>query len=197
LVCFSRAPPRIVRNPLHDMSVSPSMRSHHGSDSMPRLFRAPALLSDALSQLDLAANDRVSTYSPRRPEDNTNILRIMTNLLTFSERKKLRSSEQSKPVDDMSYSLLPTRRSTVLIKDTNHLIHPDREAALEYILDVANPGEMCQTNAALARTRERFDHERIFNILRVFVDSQEVHNSPATNKKNAKAAGRVCKRLCV
>lgn len=164
---------------------------------MPSLFRSPALLSDAISQLNRAANDRATTYSPRRPEDNTNILRIMTNLLTFSERKQRRSSEHTKPVDDMSYSLLPTRRSTVLIKDASSILSLDRQVASEYILDISIPRETCQKNASLARKRGRFDHERVFKLLKIFVESQEVHESPVINRRGMRIAGNVCTKLYV
>lgn len=164
---------------------------------MPRLFRSPALLSDAISQLNRAANDLTTTYSPRRAEDNTNILRIMTNLLTFSESKQRRSSEYMKPVDDMSYSLLPTRRSTVLIKDTSNIFNPDRQAASEYILDVSNPRGTCQKNATLARKRGRFDHERAFKLLKIFVESQEVHGPSVVSRQSTKIAGNVCTKLYV
>ena len=43
LVVFGRVPPRIVRNPLTELSVSPSVPSRPGSDSIPRFFKSPAL----------------------------------------------------------------------------------------------------------------------------------------------------------
>ncbi|KAI0952525.1 hypothetical protein AcV7_008300 [Taiwanofungus camphoratus] len=180
LVCFFRAPPRIVRNPLRDISVSPSIASR-GTDSAPRLFQSPALLSDAVRQLGYAAHDREVESVERTTEDANNILRIMTNLLTFSQQKPKRTSEHSRPYESIpaSYSLRPTR-STVLIRDLSTLVGADIIAAREYVLDAHDPAEMCRRNADTARLRGRMDHERIFKLLETVF---------AANRKSIKPGG--------
>jgi hypothetical protein len=76
LVCFSRAPPRIVRNPLHELTTSPS--TSHPTDSIPRLFQSPALIADAVKRLALASRDSRKSNGAQRREDGDNILHIMT-----------------------------------------------------------------------------------------------------------------------
>lgn len=168
LICFFRAPPRIVRNPLHEMSASPSIRAQ---ETTPRLFRAPASLSDAINHLTVASNDRMPSNTPRRTEDAANILRIMTNLLTFSQGKRRRVCEGSKPPnDDVPYALLPTRRSTVFIKPAASIGHPDRAIASQYQMNMAKPGESCHANALIAKQHGRHDHERVFKTLEILID---------------------------
>jgi hypothetical protein len=168
LICFFRAPPRIVRNPLHEMSASPSL---HAQETAPRLFRAPASLSDAINHLTVASNDRIPSNTSRRTEDAANILRIMTNLLTFSQGKRRRVSERSQPAnDDVPYALLPTRRrSTVLIKPAASIGHPDRIIASQYQMDMTKPGESCRANALIAKQHGRHDHERVFKTLEILI----------------------------
>ena len=175
LICFFRAPPRIVRNPLHEMSASPSLRAQ---ETAPQLFRAPASLSDALNHLTMASNDRTPSNASRRTEDAANILRIMTNLLTFSQGKRRRASERSKPAnDDVPYALLPTRRSTVFIKPAASIGHPDRSIASQYRVDVSKPGESCRANASIAKRHGRHDHERVFKTLETLIESCLAHSN--------------------
>ena len=181
LICFFRAPPRIVRNPLHEISVSPSLRAQ---ESAPPLFRAPASLSDAIHHLTMASNDRMSSGSSRRPEDPGNILRIMTNLLTFSQGKRRQVSGGTKPAnDDVPYALLPTRRSTVFIKPAASIGHPDRTIASYYQMDMSKPGESCRANASIAKQHGRYDHERVFKILEVLVESYSVQSTALVRQR--------------
>jgi hypothetical protein len=158
-----------VRNPLHELSASPSLRAQ---ESAPPLFRAPASLSDAIHHLAVASNDRISSNALKRTEDAGNILRIMTNLLTFSQGKPRRvSGGSSKPAtDDVPYALLPTRRSTVFIKPATSIGHPDRTIASEYQMDMSKPRESCRANASIAKQHGRHDHERIFRILGILIE---------------------------
>lgn len=170
-----------MRNPLHEISVSPSLRAQ---ESAPPLFRAPASLSDAIHHLTMASNDRMSSNSSRRPEDAGNILRIMTNLLTFSQGKRRRVSGGSKPAnDDVPYALLPTRRSTVFIKPAASIGHPDRTIASQYQADTSKPGESCRTNASIAKQHGRYDHERIFKTLEVLIESYSTQSSALGRQK--------------
>jgi len=181
LICFFRAPPRIVRNPLHEMSASPSLRAQ---EAAPRLFRAPASLSDAINHLTVASNDRTPSNTLRRAEDAGNILRIMTNLLTFSQGKRRRVSERSKPTnDDVPYALLPTRRSTVFIKPAASIGHPDRAIASQYRMDISKPGESCRVNASIAKQNGRHDHERVFKSLEILIEGYSVQSTALVGQK--------------
>lgn len=180
LVCFFRAPPRIVRNVLRGLSDSQAKAPEEPpqpTETPPRLFKSPALVSDAVRRLGLAAVDRiVKPVDPRRADDRDNILRIMTNLLTFSQHKLRRDSE-SKPLGEIpkSYALLPTRRSTVYITNTTNIAGGDRKVATEYIFAAESLGEVCERNAAVAREYGRYDHERAFSTLRTLFSTSERH----------------------
>jgi len=181
LICFFRAPPRIVRNPLHEMSASPSLRAQ---EAAPRLFRAPASLSDAINHLTTASNDRTPSSTSRRTEDAANILRIMTNLLTFSQGKRRRESERPRPAnDDVPYALLPTRRSTVFIKPAVSIGHPDRVIASQYQADMSKPGESCRANASIAKQHGRHDHERVFKTLGILIESYSAQSNALARQK--------------
>jgi len=166
LIRIFRAPPRIVRRPLHTIPVSPT-HSSTSTDPVPRLFQSPALLSDAVRRLQLAATDRLlPIIDPKVVDDRENILRIMTNLLTFSQQKLRRDSESLKPLSDIpsNYSLLPSR-STVLISKTTDIAGADRKVAQEYIFDSTNLAAVCEKNAITAMGHGRYDHQRVFRIL--------------------------------
>ncbi|TCD66873.1 hypothetical protein EIP91_000771 [Steccherinum ochraceum] len=172
LVCFSRAPPRIVRNVMRDLSASPSIGSH-GPDSAPRLFRSPVLLSDAVRRLSLAANDReVDAPDAKRTEDATSILRIMSNLYSFSHQKPRKYSENSRPPEDVqstNYSLLPQRGRTVTFKNAAPIIGLDIHSAAQYVFPSTNPRDWCRENAEISRRNGRVYHQRIFTMLQVMV----------------------------
>jgi len=169
LVCFSRAPPRIVRNPLHDLTSSPS--ATRTADSIPRLFQSPALISDAVRRLALASRD--SRVSAQRGKDGNNILHIMTNLLLFSRLKQRRPSEQSRPLDDIpaNYSLLPPHAMTVFVRDGASITDLGQELAGEYVFDASTPSEACNKNAEVARKHSRRDHEDFFVSLGLLLSS--------------------------
>lgn len=133
----------------------------------------------------MASNDRTPSSASRRTEDAANILRIMTNLLTFSQGKRRRVSERSKPTnDDVPYALLPTRRSTVFIKPAASIGHPDRTIASQYQVDMSKPGESCRANASIAKQYGRHDHERVFKTLEILIESYSGRsNAPARQKR--------------
>ncbi|KAH0828570.1 hypothetical protein J3R83DRAFT_2840 [Lanmaoa asiatica] len=135
LICFFRAPPRIVRphqiSGEDQLSSSPvaAPRSPHSS----RLFQSPALLSDAVRRLGLAATDQRAEVDSRRPGDSEHTLRIMTNLLTFSQQRArwdFTFETQDNPVTNdqgSNVSMIPTRRSTVFIRrSTIFRLHGER-----------------------------------------------------------------------
>lgn len=178
LVCFFRAPPRIVRNVLRGLSDSPATPSDDPpqmTEVAPRMFQSPSLISDAVRRLGLSAMDRQAKPSNhRKPEDGNNILRIMTNLLTFSQHKVRRDSE-TKPLGDLlkSYALLAPRRSTVFIASTTNISGGDKKVAVQYIFQSDNIVDVCRTNARIAQEHGRYDHERIFNTLRAIFPTAE------------------------
>ncbi|OCH85322.1 hypothetical protein OBBRIDRAFT_828983 [Obba rivulosa] len=166
LVCFSRAPPRIVRNPMREISVAPPV-SAHTAESAPHLFRSPVLLSDAVRHLAAAANDREDEAAEvRKAEEPSSILRIVTNLFLFSQQKPRRVSEPL-PLQSASYALLPTRRSTVFVKDVAVVAGVDVVAAASYVLQGRDRTAVCKMNAQIANTCRRFDHARVFETLEV------------------------------
>ncbi|KAI0246490.1 hypothetical protein BJV78DRAFT_1254306, partial [Lactifluus subvellereus] len=76
LVCLSRAPPRIVRIPLHELTSCPS--TPRTADSIARLFQSPALISDAVRRLVLIPRDScVYGGDTQRGEHGANILHIV------------------------------------------------------------------------------------------------------------------------
>ncbi|KAJ2912007.1 hypothetical protein MD484_g8411, partial [Candolleomyces efflorescens] len=164
LICFFRAPPRIVRNVLRGLSdaspkanveeqqppapvqapADPQQQQQQTQQSQSRLFQSPALVSDAIRRLSLAAKDRtVPPIDPRKPENDLNILRTMTNLLTVSSQHKVRrdSIASGMSTANKNWSLLPTRRSNVFMMDTTNIEGPDRVVGVEYVVQAGITGE--------------------------------------------------------
>ncbi|KAF5339452.1 hypothetical protein D9611_009784 [Ephemerocybe angulata] len=184
LICFFRAPPRMVllrgiadptspkASPGEEAPPSASEQRPQQTQQQSRLFQSPALVSDAIRQLSLAAKDRaVLPLDPRKPETDFNILRTMTNLLTASQHKMRRESIASNggPMSKNNYSLLPTRRSNVFLMDTTRFSGPDKVVAEEYDFSAVSLFELCEKNAGVARERRRFDHERVFRIVQALL----------------------------
>jgi hypothetical protein len=178
LVCFFRAPPRIVRNVLRGLSDSPATPSSdppQTTEVAPRMFQSPSLISDAVRRLGLSATDRQAKASDqRKPEDGNHILRLMTNLLTFSQHKVRRDSE-TKPLGDIlkSYALLAPRRSTVFIASTTDIAGSDKKMAVQYIFQSNSLVDVCDKNAHVAQKHGRYDHERVFSTLRTLFPTTE------------------------
>ncbi|KAF9007839.1 hypothetical protein BDQ17DRAFT_1323782 [Cyathus striatus] len=183
LVVFCRAPPRIVKKMLKIAEESPaaeegkeqrepSIAQSQKEDSAgpPRLFQSPALLSDAVRRLGLAATDRVvkPVDGSRKLAEGGNILRIMTNLLTVPQNKIKRDSESSRALGEMpkSYALLPMLRSTVYVTNTTFIDGADRKVARDYVFahDAGLRG-VCEFNAGKAKEYGRYDHERAFRAI--------------------------------
>ena len=163
-------------------------------------FQSPALVSDAVRRLGLAAMDRtVAPIDPRQPGTEVNILRAMTNLLTLPQRKWRRdsdyaarghhpySTEDSASMAGQSrYAALSAfKRSTMYLSSTRHFTGADQSVADDYVFSMALSGddpstganrlsEVCERNAVAARKHGRYDHERVFKTLRtLFVDDDE------------------------
>ncbi|KAF7373833.1 WD-REPEATS-REGION domain-containing protein [Mycena sanguinolenta] len=216
LVCFFRAPPRIVRHVLRDVLLTSSPArtvsdipptTHDSIDlsmehAAPRVFRSPALIADAVRRLSLAATDRaVKPLDPRRPQDGDHILRIMTNLLTFShdmsqphrdsESSRLREEDSSLP-SKVPYSA--PRRSMVFIANTTHISGGDRKVAAGYVFEAESLAMVCQKNSEVAREHGRYDHERIFKILQALFPSHD--SCAAPNSLVIKMVSRIHSELC-
>ncbi|KAJ6566840.1 hypothetical protein B0H19DRAFT_1067114 [Mycena capillaripes] len=218
LVCFFRAPPRIVRHVLRDVSISASpaktvsdipTTTHDSVDlsadqAAPRMFRSPALIADAVRRLSLAATDRVvKPLDPRRPQDGDHILRIMTNLLTFSHdtSQHHRDSESSRlrgeeGLRSNSFAYPAPRRSTVFITNTTHISGGDRKVATGYVFEAETLALVCQKNAEVAREHGRYDHERIFKVLQALFPSHGDSCSATANSLVVKMVSRVHSELC-
>ncbi|KAG1770755.1 hypothetical protein EDD22DRAFT_865833 [Suillus occidentalis] len=179
LVCFFRAPPRIVRNPMNEMSASPATTpASRSSPSAQRLFQSPALLSDAVRRLDMAAidRDRLLDSLPQSSGDNDTAMRIMTNLLTFSHhhhhkrRESMVTSTSSLPTPNPNYAKVPvlTRRSTVFIEGPTDVIFAQRKVAEAYVFghDGESVGATCEANAKIAHEHGQWSHERVWRTLR-------------------------------
>ncbi|KAF8209638.1 hypothetical protein K438DRAFT_1711879 [Mycena galopus ATCC 62051] len=221
LVCFFRSPPRIVRHVLRDVlltsspakTVSDSLppTTHDSVDlsaehAAPRVFRSPALIADAVRRLSLAATDRVvKPLDPHRLQDGDHILRIMTNLLTFSydtsqhhrdsESSRLREEDGAR-ANNVQYPA--PRRSMVFIANTTHISGGDRKVAASYVFEAETLAMVCQTNSKVAREHGRYDHERIFNILQALFPSYDDScvPIPAPNSLVVKMVTRIHSELC-
>ncbi|KAL0958954.1 hypothetical protein HGRIS_014266 [Hohenbuehelia grisea] len=192
LICFFRAPPRIVRNVLRDYSNSSSRSAEvnaqeDDSISSPRLFQSPALVSDALRRLGQAATDRnVKLNSLRRTEEGAvDILRITTNLLTYSREKHI-GEPGSTAIGDVSRNHVPSlsRRSMIFIDNIKSIAGPDRKVAMQYRFTADTLPELCADNAKAARAFGRYDHERIFMTLRSVITTL-ASSEPFTSQKGS------------
>ncbi|KAG1808625.1 uncharacterized protein BJ212DRAFT_1382131 [Suillus subaureus] len=179
LVCFFRAPPRIVRNPMNEMSASPATTpASRSSPSAQRLFQSPALLSDAVRRLDMAAidRDRLLDSLPQSSGDNDTTMRMMTNLLTFSHhhhhkrRESMATSASSLPTANPNYAKVPvlTRRSTVFIEGPTDTTFAQRKVAEAYVFghDGESVSAICEANAKIAHEHGQWNHERVWRTLR-------------------------------
>lgn len=152
-----------------------------------RIFQSPSLISDAVRRLALSSSDRQPrNLELRRAGDkNNNILRIMTNLLTFSQsQQKAHPKEgETKPLGEIlkSYALLSAtpRRSMIFLASTLNLAGSDRTVAVDYIfISEVSLSDACQKNAMFARNHGRTDHERAFRTLdAVFASSSSEGSS--------------------
>lgn len=130
-------------------------------------LRSPALVSDAVRRLGLAATDRIVPPI----ETTSNILRAMTNLLTIPQVKARRDSETKHSNDDIpkNYAVYPSRRSIVFSTSTNNIAGADKKVAADYVFTVRSGSlaDVCEVNAVAARDHGRYDHERVFRTLKM------------------------------
>lgn len=160
---------------MHELSVSPSV-PQRPVESIPRLFQSPALVSDAVRRLTVASQDRQITASGsyRARDEGDSILSIMSNLLMFSRLNKRRPSEQSRVLDEIpaSYHLLPPQVITVHLRNASYVVGACRDTATEYVFDGKGLEDICNINEMVARKYERWDHERFFKTMKIFLPSK-------------------------
>ena len=129
------------------------------------------MLSDAVRRLALAATDQRPEVELRRPGDSEHTLRIMTNLLAWSQRRVQRdfTSETDNAVTNdqgSNISMIPTRLSTVFIRVPTDISLARRKVAAAYIFHAGTLEDLCRFNANVAREHGQFSHERMFATLR-------------------------------
>ncbi|KAF9244268.1 hypothetical protein BU15DRAFT_86169 [Melanogaster broomeanus] len=164
LVCFFRAPPRIIPgSPATSRSPPPASR----------FFQPPSLLSDALQ------TKRPDSIDSGRPGNTENTLRIMTNLLTFSRHRAQRESGVHSKDNigtsnhNNNVARVPIHRSTVLIRVPSDISFARRKVAAAYIFQADTLAELCEANAKIAREHGQFAHERVFRTLRSLFPAHE------------------------
>ncbi|CAK5284473.1 unnamed protein product [Mycena citricolor] len=180
LVCFFRSPPRIVQHVLRD-SKSVSAAESEAPDNLdlgrpeepermasPTSARSPALIADAVRRLNLAAKDRIvkplEMGSTRHDDDH--ILRIMTNLLTFShDTRESEAAGSRQRAEESAAGASAPRRSTVFITPTSHFAGADQKVAGGYVFEADSVGRLCAKNAEVAKQAGRYDHARMFDTL--------------------------------
>jgi WD repeat-containing protein 59 len=95
----------------------------------------------------------------------------MTNLLTVPQLKTHRDSETKHSNDDIpkNYAVVSSRRSIVFSTSTNDIAGADKKVAVDYVFTVRSGSlaDVCEVNAAAARDHGRYDHERVFQTLKL------------------------------
>lgn len=169
LVVFGRVPPRIVRNPLTELSVSPSVPSRPGSDSVPRFFKSPAMISNAVHQLAMASLDRDTPQFEDAPGvggAGDNIGDIMTSLMFAAGGKARRPSAGASETNN-AYSLLQTRLSTVSLQDQTNVVALGRDMAGAHVFQGASSADVCEKNAEVASKHGRTDHVQFYQTMKL------------------------------
>lgn len=204
LVCFFRAPPRIVRSAIRDVSATPSVASHM-QESTSRLPPPAGSVIDAMQRLAAVASDRVAPPVPGGSDNTDNVLRVMTNLLTFTHPRSKQRQDRSKTADSGrgSFSLVSTRLSTVYLKDASHITGVDSVIAAEYVFSGSSPLEVCKRNSEFARKLCRFDDERVFKVLHALMTSKDdtsrsqfSHQHPILSPVSDSILSRLYNQLC-
>jgi hypothetical protein len=163
-----------VRNVLSDLTNTASASAAAPLDGINNVSDFPsATLADAIQRLSCVARDRPPTDAPvKHGEDANNILRIMSNLLTYPPMDRpIPTSPIPGRVDgDTAYHLLSVRRSTVSVRDASAMLALDRELAMHLVFDAPDglPG-VCRRNAASAHVLGRLHHWRTFSMLEVLL----------------------------
>ncbi len=127
----------------------------------------------------MAATDRpFNSFGTKGPNDSHSILRIMNNLLSTSQAKLLQGPERVRVADGVpgNYSLLSKRNSTIYIKNKSAVTRVHRALAVDYVLCGHDPAHFCEVNSVIASRHARYDHERVFRLLRSVLGRSPAHN---------------------
>jgi hypothetical protein len=147
--------------------------------SSSRMFSSPALLSEALRHLSIAAYDRSSTLDSKRYNinkerhaDHKNAIHVTTGLLSLcqlKDRKEFGGGESQQQrtqgysaTTNHSTAAVPVRRSMMFASNINWLAGPDKQVAVGYVFQGDSLAEVCEVNAKVAKEFGRFDHERVW-----------------------------------
>jgi hypothetical protein len=157
--------------------------------SSSRMFSSPALLSEALRHLSMAAVDRSSTQDSKRHNnnkdrhaDNKDAIHVTTGLLSLcqlKDRKEFGGGEpqqqqqrtQASSATNHSTAVVPVRRSMMFASNINWLAGPDKQVAVGYVFQGDSLVEVCEVNAKVAKEHRRFDHERVWGSLLALLKS--------------------------
>ena len=158
-------PPPPEEQPLPSNNPPPQLTSY---------FQSPALVSDAVRRLGLAATDRiVRPIDPTQPEAGLDILRALTNLLTVPQQKRRGPELKHSAAVRKHDAIMQARRSTVFVTSTVNIGGADKVVAQDYIFAADSLGEVCAVNAEAARRHGRYDHERIFKTIGMLFKAPE------------------------
>lgn len=157
----------------------------------------PSLLSDAVRRLGIAAVDhRPDTLDYRLSDESNHTMRVMTNLLTFSQPKHRHPSDPQAASDDFPNTAngFSTRCSTVYIQLPSDISFSQRLVAAEYIFEAPSITSLCATNANVARMHGQLAHERVFRTLQSLFPTSRLTPPYA---KPASASLRVMEKMQV
>ncbi|KAJ3564713.1 hypothetical protein NP233_g8108 [Leucocoprinus birnbaumii] len=204
LICFFRAPLRLVRHnvrgtggksvestpqkqpPTRQSTApppddeDPQKQDQQTETSQTRLISTPALLSDAVRRLTLAAVDR--SYAPDpRSQKGEEMGRMMTDLLTLSQYRPSADSiaggggesaqQRSTQSANNQVTVIQLRRSMMYASNVNWLDGPDKKVAAGYVFEADTLAGVCVKNANVARDCRRYDHERVWKTLEALLQN--------------------------
>ncbi|KAF5346263.1 hypothetical protein D9756_011276 [Leucocoprinus leucothites] len=205
LICFFRAPLRLVMQNVRggktadstpqkrpsstQQSVGPVDDDDHQKreqvdTSQTQMFSYPALLSDAVKRLTLAAVDRSYAPDPRR-QKGEDMGRIMTDLLTLSQHRDRQAEakggitgdgaqqplSQGGQAANNQVAVIQVRRSMMYASNINWLDGPDKKVAAGYVFEANTLAGVCEKNAAVAGECRRYDHERVWRTLEALLQN--------------------------
>lgn len=68
-------------------------------------------------------------------------------------------------------------KSVLYVRDVSHLVSAERSTAQHYQVNAGSPTALCEINAEVAHKYGRFDHERIFRLLKPLVGMMVIETS--------------------
>lgn len=177
LVCFFRAPTRVVTATQPELISSPK-------PSIPAVpaVKPPYAVTDAILQLKAASFGRPVTRSSSQGTSGTkNMGQVITKMLTFSPHLDLTDARVSAaPRDNELRAQATALQNTVHIFTVANSVGPDVSVAQSYSFEAPSLGALCDQNAAIAALTRRYDHQRIFLMLRSLFPHMEPHTVSET-----------------